>query len=292
MGRVAAISRAKQDIIRTFGTAQQRVFLKNEVAAVLRAKKHDWKLPERFSLSKFIEYLVDKTPMREVVLESEAYDPIVRFAWGDVSPYELFLSIRRGAYLSHATAIHLHGLSDLIPTMIYVNSEQSPKPQGGSLTQEALNRAFANRQRVSRFVYSDGTATATFINGKNTQNLGVTEIGDPESGRVFPATDLERTLIDAAVRPVYAGGVSNVLDAYRGAKDTVSVNRLRAYLGKIGYLYPYHQSIGFFMERAGYPDRSLKRMRDLGMEHDFYLDYGLKKPDYDSGWRIFFPKGL
>ena len=59
-------------------------------------------------------------------------------------------------------------------------------------------------------------------------------------------TNLERTLIDATVRPVYAGGVFEVRKAYELAKEKVSVNRLAALLQKLDYTYPYHQAIGFY----------------------------------------------
>ena len=69
-------------------------------------------------------------------------------------------------------------------------------------------------------------------------------------------TNLERTLIDAAVRPVYAGGVFEVRKAYQLAKEKVSVNRLAALLQKLNYIYPYHQAIGFYLELVPKADRS------------------------------------
>lgn len=60
-------------------------------------------------------------------------------------------------------------------------------------------------------------------------------------------TKLERTLIDIAVRPNYAGGVHHVLEAYAAAKSRVSVNVLLATLQKMEYVYPYHQVIGFYI---------------------------------------------
>ena len=35
-----------------------------------------------------------------------------------------------------------------------------------------------------------------------------------------------------------------------------------------------------------------KKAIRLGTEIDFYLDYGLKKPDHDEEWRLFHPKGF
>ena len=58
-------------------------------------------------------------------------------------------------------------------------------------------------------------------------------------------TTLERTLIDIAVRPFYAGGVAEVAKACEMAKNKeVSVNRLASMLTKMHFGYPYHQAIG------------------------------------------------
>ena len=198
--------------------------------------------------------------------------------------------MKREAYLCHGTAMFLHGLTEQIPSRIYVNSEQSPKPGSGRLTQEGINRAFAGKQRESQFIFKFGDSEALLLWGKNTGQL---EVIDMEyAGTKLRVTGLERTLIDIAVRPSYAGGVFQVLDAYRVARDRVSVGTLVATLKKLDYVYPYHQAIGFYMQKAGYTKSQYNRLRNIGLDYDFYLAYGLKDKEYDLDWRLFFPKSL
>jgi hypothetical protein len=83
-----------------------------------------------------------------------------------------------------------------------------------------------------------------------------------------------------------------VLQAYKSAKDRVSVNTLIAILKKLDYVYPYHQVIGFYMQRAGYDEKRYERLRSLGLNFDFYLSYGMKDSDFDPSWRLHYPKGL
>src|SRR5205085_7215262 len=114
----------------------------------------------------------------------------------------------------------------------------------------------------------------------------------PISSETLQVTNLERTLIDIVVRPTYAGGISRVIEAYRAAKGRISVDRLLAILKQLDYVYPYHQPIGFLMQKTGYPKRSCAKLQALGLNHDFYLAHGLQRPKYSEDWRLFYPQDL
>jgi len=72
----------------------------------------------------------------------------------------------------------------------------------------------------------------------------------------------------------------------------MSVQRLLTILAKLDYVYPYHQSIGFLMQRAEYPERDYAPLRKLGLDHKFYLAHGMEQRNYCEDWRVFYPKGL
>ena len=305
MPRRNVIEQARVAIAAAFAAQSQTVFNKADLTRLIAANRSAWRLPNK-PLTSLIASLTEHTDLQRVDITRstgkrkqladgvEVIQPVImtRWSWGEPSPYELALSIRPRSYLCHLTAVFLHGLTDQLPKTIYVNQEQTPKPRASSkLTQDALNRAFANKQRTSNLEFTYGDWRFVVLSGKHTEDLEVGRISGP-SDEALRATKLERTLIDIVVRPVYSGGVPTVIEAYRAARDRVSVNTLRATLKKLDYVYPYHQAIGFIMERAGYDERQTERLRELGTEVDFYLGYGLKEPDYDPKWRLFFPKGL
>ena len=105
-------------------------------------------------------------------------------------------------------------------------------------------------------------------------------------------TNIERTLIDIVVRPAYSGGVAEVLKAFERAREQASVNRLMALLQKLNYLYPYHQAIGFYLERAGYSGTALDFIRQMPLNYDFYLAHQMGATDYVPQWRLHIPKGF
>jgi predicted transcriptional regulator of viral defense system len=215
-----------------------------------------------------------------------------RYIWDAASSFEVALTMRGGSYLSHGTAVFLQALTQQLPRTVYINKEQSPKPRpSGGLTQHGIDRAFSSTPRSSNYMFIYENTRFVMLSGKNTGNLEVTDVVDSH-GVPIRVTKLERTLIDIVVRPNYSGGVFEVLEAYRGARERVSIPTMLATLKKLDYVYPYHQAIGFYMQRADYPASMLARVEQLPRPFNFYLTYKTVNPKYDAKWRVYYPAGL
>jgi hypothetical protein len=270
------------------------VFTRQELVRLLETHRNQWGIVESASAKDVIDNLLKALPLRSLVLQSSAYiQQFARYLWRDPDPLEVAASVRApNSYLCHSSALFMHKLLDRLPKELCVNYEQSekPKPSGG-LTQESLDRAFRTKQRQSAFVFPYKEHEIVVLSGKHTRGLEVRELPLATRANVR-VTSLERTLIDVTVRPGYAGGVEHVLEAYRRARNGVSVPKLIATLQKLDHLYPYHQAIGFYMERAGFPSKQLLGFKELGMKWDFYLAHNMRSTAYSPGWRLFHPKGL
>lgn len=289
---MARFQGAGTEISSYFDILQKHVYTERDLRFVLDQRRHDWHLPERTTTKTFISFLVSKTKMKKVSLRSERYRGVERYVWGDVSPYPVGLSLNRDSYLSHATAAFLHTLTGEKPSCVYVNHEQSPKPRSSdTVSQDSLNRAFASKQRRSNYILGNDAWQFVLLNGKQTGRLGVIKIATA-TGDALQVTGVERTLIDIAVRPDYAGGPHQVLQAYKVARGRVSAEALMNTLRELDYVYPFHQAVGFYMQRAGYDYNEWQMMKTLPMNFDFYLAHDIQDKDFDSSWRIFFPRGL
>lgn len=283
---------AKPDIFSVLRSAPP-VMTRADLAQVLTEHRSDWRLAQRTTVEEFITFLKGKGDLHEHVLRAPEYNQVLkRYSWGTTDVRSLALSIRRNSYLTHGSAVWVHALTDLIPQKIFINAEQSPKQsQSTALIQHSIDLAFSRPARTSRLFYKYKNSEIVVLSGKNTARLGVIQVPLSENLKV-DVTNLERTLIDITVRPNYAGGIYEVLEAYKRAADRISTNRLAALLKKLNYTYPYHQSIGFLMQRAGYPPNKYAFMSEIGMDVDFYLLHGMKSKQYDSKWRLFYPEGL
>lgn len=259
--------------------------------------KDVWRLPLSMDLNRFIKGVSEagSIPLHTFSFEGVPDKRVLHFE--EASIYEISANIFPDSYLSHYSAVVAWGITEQIPKTVYITVEQSNSPAksgGGVLAQKAIDAAFRKPQRQSETQVNYIDYRIVLLRGKHTKKMGVGEI-DVTGSAPFKVTDIERTLIDIAVRPAYSGGVFEVLKAYRQAKERykVSVNRLSGYLTKINYLYPYHQSIGFYMERAGnYPDKLLDLLRSRPLELDFYLTYEMGEMAYSKEWRLYYPKGM
>jgi len=219
------------------------------------------------------------------------YRQETRYLFGQVELLDLVQSLGQDGYFTHFTALHLNNLTQQVPKTVYFNVEQGASGGSGQLTQEALDRAFKAEPRLSTNVVEYKGTRIVRLNGRNTNQLGVLlkRRADIESVRV---TDPERTLIDATVRPAYSGGIAVVAKAFELAKESVSVNKLVSYLRKLRYVYPYHQAVGFYMDRAGYEEPLLQLLETFSVEYDFYLQHAMKSPVLNKRWRLYVPKGF
>lgn len=287
---------AKTDIIRYFDALPVKVLKQSDIARILTEQRAFWRLALRTNTRKLIEFLTKHANLKRLDFNFPSR-PAHCYVWGDVPLLEALLQLRPRSYFSHYTAMRFHGLTEQVPKILYVTHEQVHPHQSARepLAQEAIDAAFKGSVRVSKNIAPYGDRRICLINGGDTELQGVTT-GQMADGSApiatIRVTDLERTLIDLTVRPIYSGGVGEVMKAFGEAKGSVSVNRLRGMLHKLNYLYPYHQAIGFYLERAGYEESSIKLFRQLPQLVDFYLTHGMSNTEYVAAWRLHIPKGL
>ena len=283
---------AKKDILALFDRQETSVYTHKQLGEILSKNRAFWRLAQSTTIPRFIQFLEKHGKFERCILTSESYQDKTVYTYKNASDYAIAVNAFPNSYLSHGTAVFLHGLTDQIPTIIYVNREQSLKKRKAStLAQHAIDNAFRREPRASRYIFQFNQSRICVISGKHTENLETGIIETP-SGDFVPVTKLERTLIDIAVRPQYAGGVNHVLEAYKNAREHASSNVIIATLKKLDYLYPYHQVIGFYMARAEYPSFAIDILKNIGISVDFYLAASKAELDYDKEWRLFIPKGF
>ena len=285
---------AKSDILAYF-EALPPVIRHKQMMGFLAKERAGWRLAQRTTIRDFIVFLKKQGKLKEHKF-AFPHQPETLYVWGEIPMMELLLHLKPRSYYSHYTAMRLHGLTEQVPKVLYLSYERSSDTQWGtSLTQSAIDEAFQRPARISNNTADFNDFQVLLINSANTGELGVLNHEAQlslESRVSVRVTNIERTLIDAAVRPAYSGGVFEVAKAFELAKNVVSVNAMGAMLSKLRFTYPYHQAIGFYLERAGYRASSLDLMRRFPMEFDFYLTHEMSATRYVPAWRLYVPEGF
>lgn len=248
-----------------------------------------WNFKKSIKAHHIIELLLDQKKLQVHVFSNETTKRTI-YTWYTDDLFTIISGLKSSGYFSFYTALHLHQLTLQIPKTIYLNFEHAkPLNEEPFITQEQIDEAFSKPQRKSNnsFFFNDRRIILT--NSRYTKRLGV--LKEETADRFFYYTDLERTLIDIVTRPVYSGGVFEVLEAYRLAKGKIDLKRLLSYLDEMEFVYPYKQSIGFYLERAGYESKDQTLFKSA-MNFDFYLTYNMTNLEYSRKWKLYFPKGM
>src|SRR5207247_5338398 len=140
--------------VRNFFTSHpEHIFTKTDLTHVLGAARHSLGIPHALTVDRLIEVLQSLGILEVRLLKHdppasrgkrrEHYAPFIRYTSRRADGYQLGLSLRANSYVSHASALWLHGLFDQQPTSIYLNKDQASKKRPhGSLTQQCSDVEF------------------------------------------------------------------------------------------------------------------------------------------------------
>jgi hypothetical protein len=285
---------AKAPIHRYFEHSPQKVFRQADLHQLFEQHRVAWRL-SAVGLKDFMRLLPAYSKFRRLDIPFPGRMQTC-YVWGDSQLLASLLALDPKGYLSHQTALELHQLVADRSETVYLNVEQTHRPRDDQmvLEQSRIDAAFKRAPRVSNSVVAFQGGRVCLLSGMHTGMLGVVSAPFPHVApeQLLRVTGLERTLIDIAVRPAYSGGPDQILRAYTAAKPRTSIPTLMAMLAKLNYVYPYHQAIGFCLERAGHDQAALAPLRGLPMEHDFYLAHRMGTTAYIPRWRLHVPADL
>lgn len=300
MARLSRLQISKADIVDTFANGP-RVLRAMDIAIVFNQNRQSWRLAQSTSLREFITFLVSKTELLSVRFPFPQRE-LIGYTWGKVPLLETLVGLVERGFYSHYTALRIHGLTEQLPKTIYLNHEKPPSSGFGHdedavYEQEAIDQAFKKPPRATKneIELPEEQRRVVMLQSAYHEGLGIidgTFNDGSERGLPIRYTDLERTMIDIVTRPFYAGGVAEVAKAFENAKGELAVNKMSAMLKKMSFGYPYHQAIGYYLERAGYKASLVDIFRRQPMVRDFYLTHGLEKTTYCREWRLHVPEGF
>ncbi len=203
-----------------------------------------------------------------------------------VNNYDIALAYARYYYFSHQSALHIHGLDNSAQQIIYMSEENIfTSSPSSNLTQSTIDQAFSKPQRMTTNFKKFNELTINFLKGQSPDHMNTTK----DNLRV---SDIEKTLIDITVRPSYSGGSKNIMKSFKNARILMDPEKLVHYYKKLSFAYPYHQSLGFYLENSGYDKAYYRELLQFNHKFNFYLDYEISNPEYCEKWKIFYDSSV
>lgn len=292
--RKESFKSAEQSIKNYLYSDNLKAYTTFDLTKIFQDKRDEWNIADYRNQYHFMKYLEDSNILKNIKLKHQSSAVIKQiYEEPDATLFNIALTIKKDGYLSNYTAMQIHQLTLQIPKSIYVSygkGHSYPTDRNEiKLEQSSIDLAFSKAQRITSESYKselDNTRFYFIQKAYIEQNVGITF----QNG--YYHTDLERTLIDIAIRPAYSGGVFEVLEAFEIARDIVDIERINEYLEKLNYIYPYHQLIGFYMDKAGYNKKIIDKIFLKNIVNNFYLTYNMSNKEFDTKWKIYFPKGF
>ncbi|NLA32969.1 MAG: hypothetical protein GX864_03420 [Mollicutes bacterium] len=278
-------------VLKFLNKTNKKIFSDNDLGKIL--DKYNKFADFNIKRNLFINILLELEIISKIPIECPSRN-INRYMFKSSNIYEKALSLNSNSYLSHYTAVFLHDLTLNVPKVIYTNTEQYEKPnktKRDELRQINIDKAFSRKFRrsnnIAYFKKQPNDIKVVMLNSKYKKDSKLIYL--PINDSLLAITSIERTLIDIVVRPEYSGGVSEVINIFKNSKSKISINKLISILNNSDYIYPYHQSVGFYLETAGYPENTLKKFENYDFKYNFYLAYQMIDPSFSKRWKVYYP---
>src|ERR1700742_2979629 len=114
-GRPSRMHAAQGQIASFFEGYSRKAFTEQELFKIFLQRRDEWRIAVNTTNEQFLHFMLQNTPLRVVSIQPADWNSnfrmMHRYVWGNASPYAVAATIERGAYLSHATAVLLHGLT-------------------------------------------------------------------------------------------------------------------------------------------------------------------------------------
>lgn len=238
--------------------------------------------------------IIDKLTEKSFLFKQELrfiYKPVIRYTIKkDVDPYDIAISSRLNGFFSHYSALTILKIIPENKRNIFINEELKNKTVNKSnLTQNAITTAFSKPVRVTNSIVQYNEYDIYSINSKNTNKIDVKKY--QVNDKIYYCSSIERALIESTIRPLYAGGIDTLVQAYMNSKNICDVVKMKYLLEIMNFTYPYTQVIGFLLDYCEYNKKYINLFIE-DQNFDMYMEYNMKNPRYSKKWRLYYPNFL
>jgi len=204
----------------------------------------------------------------------------------DVSEAQMLLSYKKGSFYSMSSALNIMELSDFRSDFIFISKELSKKNTTSKpvkLKQQAIDEAFSKPYRRTHSIGAYNNKHIILLTPKNTDTYSV------ETNSVgLRCSSVERALVEMIVNVQYFKDAKHIIETFISIKEKIDVNTAYEVVEKFDFIYPYFQSVGFYLEEIGFTKKQLSKFKERVGDLKFYTEKQKSQYTYNDYWQIYF----
>ena len=240
-------------------------------------------IAQSLNIHEFIGFLADNSLLYSfsIIINEKMYTRYKQNNQFDI--YRFVYSFEKNGFFSMSTALHLQGLTDYKSSIIFYSHELTIKHnKKNTLQQEDIDKAFVKDYRYTKKIASYQDHTVVVLEPKHTDRVEVIEING------FQVSSLNRALVEMIINIQYFRSYENLLEIFMPIKDHLNIEKVFLVLKTMDLIYPYFNSIGFFLEQLGFSKQKLQMFKQEMSELKFYFEKKRKSHQYNEYWQTYF----
>jgi len=198
---------------------------------------------------------------------------------------QMLLGFKKNSFFSMSTALNKQGFSDFRNKFIFISQELSVKNLGGStsgLTQDAIDQAFKKDYRRTSVIGKYKDKHIVFLSPKNTHGFEVITTNSS-----IRTSSINRSFVEMVVNVQYFVDSLAVINVFKPLKDSLQIDVIYKVLKEFNYIYPYYQSVGYYLEKIGFNRKQLQKFKNEVKGLRFYTDKKADSYQYDEYWQTY-----
>lgn len=258
-------------------------YSKNDLQEVLYLLKEKKLVSESLYFDKFFNKLIDNNLQTYTLKIKDKY--YTRYSLIDsFDEYKFAATISKKSFFSMTTSLNIQKLSDYRDDFIFISKELNKRNLiSTGLEQKNINNSFKNKNyRYTNNIGQLNNKNYILLSPKYSNNYEIIEFNG------FKVSSINRVLVEMIINIQYFQSSENIIQIFRPIKDKLDLLKIFTLLNKLNYIYPYYQSLGFFLEKIGFSKKELKIFKNETSKFDFYTEKLKESYLYDDYWKIYY----
>jgi hypothetical protein len=240
-------------------------------------------IAQSLNIHAFIGFLADKSLLYSfsISINEKMYTRYKQNNQFDIYPF--VYSFEKNGFFTMSTALKLQGLTDYKSSIIFYSHELTIKHnKKNTLQQEDIDKAFTKDYRYTKKIASYQDHRIVVLEPKHTNRIEVIDIDG------FQVSSINRALVEMIINIQYFRSYENLLEIFMPIKDHLNIEKVFLVLKTMDLIYPYFNSVGFFLEQLGFSKQKLEIFKLEMSELKFYFEKKRDSYQYDEYWQTHF----